>query len=619
MPMLAGETKAPFSSADWIFEIKWDGYRAIAECKKKPSLLYSRNAISFADNYPLVYEAVQAIKTPMILDGEIVVLNEEGKPDFQRLQLYAENNSLPIIYYVFDILNYKGKDITRLPLIERKALLQKVLPQSHIIKYSDHVESEGEAFFKVMQMRNLEGMMAKKKQSLYLPGERSKSWLKIKHQLIDEAVIAGFTKPEGARNYFGSLVLGQYKNGKFTYVGHTGTGFTNASLQKLSDEMEPLITGTSPFGMKVPVNNTVTWLKPQLVANIHYAELTQGGILRHPVFHGLRIDQTVIDMKEEPKKKVSLSDTNSKPGKEDGNIITVDRIKLSLSNLEKVFFPDEGYTKGDVIRYYDEVASYILPYLKNRPQSMRRNPNGIRDAGFFQKDVGDTAPDWAKTVSLYSESNHSDIEYLLCNNKATLLYMANLGCIELNPWNSTVKKEDKPDYLVLDLDPSDKNSFEEVIEAALIVKKLLDEAGAGCYCKTSGASGLHIYVPLGAKYSYDEARMFAEIIARLAVEKAPELTTIERSIASRNNKLYIDYLQNKKGQTLAAAYSVRPKPGATVSTPLDWKEVRKGLHPSQFTIKNIMQRLKKKGDLFQPVLSKGINLKTCLKKIEKVY
>ncbi len=617
--MMAGETKAPFSDKDWVFEIKWDGYRAIAECKKKDSRLYSRNAISFAADYPSVFREVQAIQTPMILDGEIVVLNEEGKPDFQKLQLYTDEQNLQIVYYVFDLLNYKGKDITDMPLLERKVLLQKVLPQSEIIKYCDHVENDGEAFFKEMQKRNMEGMIAKKKQSLYLPGERSKSWLKIKHQLIDEAVIAGFTKPEGARKYFGSLVLGRYKKGTLTYVGHTGTGFTNALLKSLHEEMKPLVTVTNPFGVKVPVNNAVTWLKPNLVANIHYSQLTQAGIMRHPVFHGLRIDKTVADMKESgTKKKTTVDQISEKEKTESDNTIIVDKIKLTLSNTDKVFFPEEGYTKGDVIMYYNEVYSYIIPYLMNRPQSMRRNPNGIVDEGFFQKDMGDAAPKWAKTVALHSESNNKNIDYLLCNNKATLLYMANLGCIELNPWNSTMKKLDNPDYLILDLDPSDKNSFDDVLETALLVKELLDKAGADCYCKTSGASGLHLYVPLGAKYSYDEARMFAQIVAHLAVDKAPERATIERSIANRKHKLYIDYMQNKKGQTLASAYSVRPKPGATVSTPLDWKEVKKGLHPSQFTIKNVIQRIQKKGDLFQPVLGKGVNLKACLKKLESL-
>lgn len=613
--MLAGETKPPFSGKDWIFEIKWDGYRAIAECRGKQSRLYSRNAISFSEDYPSIYKAVQDIRTPMVLDGEIVVLDEHGKPDFQKLQHYEDSSSLPIVYYVFDILNYKGKDVGNKPLTERKALLQKVLPQSDSIRYCDHIEEDGENFFAEMQKQNMEGMIAKKKNSLYLPGERNKSWVKVKHQLIDEAVICGFTKPGGGRKYFGSLVLGQYRNGKLIYVGHTGTGFSNQTLKELHRDMMSLGQDENPFGARVPVNNAVTWLQPQLVANIHYAQLTQGGIMRHPVFHGLRIDKTITDMKGETGKAVAQEPAD-KDGNAHSNIITVDKVELSLSNVDKIFFPQDGYTKGDIILYYSEVASYILPYLKDRPHSMRRNPNGISDKGFFQKDMGSTAPAWAKTTSIYSDSNKKEIEYLLCNNKATLLYMANLGCIELNPWNSKANTEDNPDYLILDLDPSDKNSFDDVIEAAGIVKKILDKAGANCYCKTSGASGLHIYVPLGAKYSYEEARLFAELVAHLTVEKAPGLATIERSIAARKGKLYLDYLQNKKGQTLASAYSVRPKLGATISTPLEWKEVKKGLHPSLFTIKNIIKRIEKKGDLFTGVLGKGINLKTCLKKIE---
>ncbi len=618
--MMAGETKAPFSDEDWVFEIKWDGYRAIADCRKKDSSLYSRNAISFAEKYPLLFKEMKQISTPMILDGEIVVLNEKGKPDFQQLQSYNPDDGLSLVYYVFDILNYKGKDVTDKTLLERKTLLQKVLPKSDSIVYCDHVENDGEDFFREMIKQNLEGMIAKRKDSLYKPGDRSKNWLKIKHQLIDEAIIAGFTKPEGSRNYFGSLVLGQYKGSKLIYVGHTGTGFNTNTLKELHNKMQPHISDTNPFKTKIPVNNTVTWLEPKLVANIHYSELTNNGVMRHPVFHGLRIDKTVTDMKKEasPEKKIVTKKAVVAKEKDKPDSIKADGSNLSFTNTNKVFWPEDGITKGDLIAYYNAVYPYIIPYLKNRPQSMRRNPNGITDAGFFQKNVGESSPNWLKTITLYSESANRDIEYLLCNDKATLLYMANLGCIELNPWNSTTKYPDNPDYLVLDLDPSDKNSFSDVIEVALLVKDLLDKAGTDCYCKTSGATGLHIYVPLGGKYSYDEARLFAELVAHRIVEKAPELTSIERTIKNRKYKLYVDYLQNKRGQTLASAYSVRPKPGATVSTPLDWKEVKKGLLPQQFTIQNTVKRLEKKGDLFQPVLGKGINMKACLKKLEKL-
>lgn len=295
--------------------------------------------------------------------------------------------------------------------------------------------------------------------------------------------------------------------------------------------------------------------------------------------------------------------------------ITVNGHILTLTNQDKIYWPDEKITKGDVIHYYNTISRYILPYMKNRPQSLKRNPNGIKDDGFFHKDAGHEAPEWVDTISIASESAHKNIEYILCNNKATLLYLNNLGCIEFNPWNSRISNPDYPDYLVMDLDPSDKNTFEQIIDTALAVKDILDEADAVGFCKTSGATGLHIYIPLKGQYTYADTRSFAEIIARKTQEKLPQTTTVERALNKRKGRIYLDYLQNKKGQTLASVYSIRPRPGATVSTPLQWKEVKRGLHPSQFTIHNIENRLNKKGDLFSGVLREKVNLKKCLKNL----
>lgn len=287
--------------------------------------------------------------------------------------------------------------------------------------------------------------------------------------------------------------------------------------------------------------------------------------------------------------------------------------EVKLTNQQKVYWPKEGITKGDVLNFYNKISKYILPYLKDRPQSLKRNPNGIADKGFYHKDAGDAAPDWVNHIELYSESADKNINYILCNNKATLLYMNNLGCIEINPWNSRVKHLDKPDYLVMDIDPSDESSFEDVIETALVIREILDKAEATSYCKTSGATGLHIYVPLGAAYDYDQARSFAEIIGTMAQSRLPETTTLERSLSKRNGRIYIDYLQNKRGQTLSSVYSLRPVPGASVSTPLEWREVKKGLHPSQFNIFNFEERLSKVGDLFEGLLKKKVNLSKALK------
>ncbi|MCE7061582.1 non-homologous end-joining DNA ligase [Dyadobacter sp. CY343] len=294
--------------------------------------------------------------------------------------------------------------------------------------------------------------------------------------------------------------------------------------------------------------------------------------------------------------------------------------QAELTNLDKIYWPDEKITKGDLLEYYSKIAPYILPYLKNRALSLRRQPNGITEPGFFQKDAGDSAPDWVKTVEIHAESTDKMVNYLVCNDVESLLYVANLGCIEMNPWNSTVNKLEYPDYIVMDIDPSPKNTFEEVIEVALAIKEILDKIGYEGFCKTSGSRGLHVYIPFNKKYNYDEARDFAEIMASMVTEMLPGITTLERSLAKRKkNHIYVDYLQNRIGQTLACAYSIRPKPGATVSTPLEWKEVKSGLKTSDFTIKNILQRVEEKGDLFKGVLGKGIDIKKALQKLENMH
>lgn len=296
-------------------------------------------------------------------------------------------------------------------------------------------------------------------------------------------------------------------------------------------------------------------------------------------------------------------------------IVTINRHPVKLTNLSKIYFPDEKITKGDVLAYYDSIADTILPYLKNRPLSLKRNPNGITDKGFYHKDAAEEGPEWLQSFEEYAESSNKTVNYIVCNDKATLLYLANLGCIEMNPWNSTTRTPDKPTYVMIDIDPSGKNTFDQVITVAQAVQEVLNRAGATSYCKTSGATGMHVYIPLNAKYTYDVVREFAHIVASLVQEQLPGITSLERSLKKRGNKIYVDFLQNSRGQTLACAYSLRPVPGASVSTPVLWKEVKAGLHPSQFTIYNIEKRIKKLGDIFYMTLKKGNDLKACLKNL----
>ena len=612
-PMLASPGGMPFDDAEWLFEIKWDGYRAIAECSGQAVQLYSRNGLSFNEKFAPIRKALSKIKHEAVLDGEVVWMDKKGNPSFQKLQHQEDTSDGGLVYYVFDLLFLDKKDIRHLPLTDRKLLLKKLLTpvKDPSIKYNDHVVKNGKIFYAAAAKKKLEGLIAKKADGEYESGRRSKGWLKIKNRTSMEAVIAGYTAPQNGRKHFGSLVLGEYVGDRLKYLGHTGTGFDARTLAELWKKMQPLVTTASPFNEKVRVNMPVTWLKPKLVAEIVYAELTNEGILRHSSFKGLRIDKTLQDVKTTTTKKKTGTANNSKD-----NMVKVDGHELTLTNLSKLYWPKEKITKGDLIAYYDSMAEYVLPYLKDRPLSLKRNPNGIKDEGFYHKDAGENAPAWVKTYDVLSESTNKTVNYIVCNNKATLLYIANLGSIEINPWNSTTKKVDKPTYMIIDIDPSPKNSFDQVIETALVVKKILDKAGVTAYCKTSGATGLHIYIPMGNKYTYEQARKFGQLVASLTVEQLPQITSVERSLKKRGNKIYVDFLQNSKGQTLACAYSVRPKKDATVSTPLLWKEVKKGLHPSKFTMMNIGKRVAKVGDLFAEVLTdKSLNLQKALKNL----
>ena len=616
-PMLAKLHDSPFDDADWFFEIKWDGYRAIAEINKTDTRIYSRNGLSFETAYPEVFAELSKIKSGVITDGEIVVLDAGGKPSFQLLQQYGQNEGQQICYYVFDCLHVNGKSIESKPLYERKKILKELLPESDVIRYCDHVEERGTDFFKAIKKQGLEGMIAKRADSRYAGGRRTDDWLKVKNIMMEEAVIAGYTQARGSRKHFGALILGVYEKGNLQYIGHTGTGFDNATLKELYEQLQPLKTSDSPFSADVPVNAPVTWVKPKLVCNLKYTEITGEGHRRHPVFMGLRIDKAAKDVHEEvrddsavrsdnKKKKSAMMETEIKAGTR----------KVQITHPDKVFFPDEGYTKGDVINYYNTVYPCIIRYMKDRPESLLRMPNGIKEAGFFHKDAGLTGPDWVKSIPLFSESADKEINYIICNDRATLLYMANLGCIEMNPWNSRLKHLDRPDYLVMDIDPSEKNTFEQVIETANVIKEILDKAGAPSFPKTSGATGIHVYVPLGAKYTYDQCKDFAHMIAMMTQSALPSFTSLERSLSKRGkDNIYIDFLQNRKGQTLSCAYSLRPKAGATVSTPLEWSEVKSGLHPSNFTMNNIMDRIQKKGDIFSGVLLKGIDMKKCISRL----
>jgi bifunctional non-homologous end joining protein LigD len=482
-------------------------------------------------------------------------------------------------------------------------------------------------------------------------------------------IICGYTKGRSGRKYFGALILGRYEGKELKYAGHSGSGLDEKDLKALYARFQSLVTPKCPFKIKPKTNMPAIWLRPELVCMIKFTETTRNGSLRHPIFAGLREDKKAADEKKAKTVKVPVMETTGKrksvakktpadkrpiaeknkgtamtktngekkgkssAGKENGSYpdskenkkpgnpgaplvkagdlqmdVVIHKHSLSLSNLTKIYWPKEKISKGTLINYYYEVAEFMMPYLKDRPQSLNRHPNGIEGEAFYQKNVGDQVPGWIKTFPYVSESDGKTKKFLVATDEASLIYMANLGCIEINPWNSRIQKPDNPDWCVIDIDPDKTNTFSQVIDVALQVKAYLDQLKVSAYCKTSGSTGMHIYIPLGAKYSFDQSRMLAEMIVTAVQQEMPRLTSIERSLSKRKGKIYLDFLQNRQIQTIAAPYSLRPKPGATVSMPLHWEEVKPGLKTSDFNIYNAPGRIRQEPDIFKPVLGPGINL-----------
>jgi len=621
------EKDKSFKKDNWIYEIKWDGYRAIAEISAKGGSasggedrkvsLYSRNGNSFNKKFSAIADSLQRnIGSDIILDGEIVILDPEGRAKFQLIQNYQRTGYGNLLYYVFDIIYLDGFDLTAVPLLKRKEILKKILPEINNIRYNDHIIGGGSDFYRAAMEKQLEGILAKEVNSCYYMGKRSKEWLKIKTKLRQEAVVGGFTKPKGSRDKFGALVLGVFRGEEFLYIGHAGGGFTQDDIDFIYSKLKPLITKNSPFKNPPKTNTPVTWVLPKLICEVEFSEWTEEGAMRQPVFLGLREDKNPKEvLRENTSEEIELKNFENGLKDEQETDLYINAKKVKVLNLDKIFWPVEGFTKGDLIEYYRKISKYILPYLKGRPESLNRHPNGIEGKSFYQKNVAQLTAEWLETAEIYSETNKKNVEYFICSDEASLIYMANLGCIEINPWFSRIGSINNPDYAVIDLDPVDI-SFDEVIKTAIVAKEVLDRGKIKSFCKSSGATGLHIYIPLKAKYDYEIARNFTHLICRIINSRIPKITSLERNPDKRKGKVYLDYLQNRAGQTLAAPYSLRPRKGAPVSTPLMWDEVKPGLYPEKFNIKSIHKRLEKTGDIFRGVLVEEISIESCLKNLE---
>ncbi|HTE24641.1 DNA ligase D [Flavitalea sp.] len=640
-PMLATLIDKPFDKPGWIYEVKWDGYRAIAYIDKKNVELRSRNDKSFNEKFYPVHKALTKLGIKAVLDGEVIVADNKGHASFGNLQNWRSEADGDLRFYVFDVLWLNGESLMEKPLVERRGMLTKLLPaENETIFISVDFNATGTAFFEMAKEMNIEGIIAKKADSEYIPGARTPNWVKIKTSTRQEVIIGGYTSNEGSSKLFSSLLVGVMKNGRLQYTGKIGTGFTLKMQKDMMKKFKPLIRKSPSFEAVPDINKpsrfrpdppkaTATWLKPELIAEVSYREMTTDGVMRHPSFEGMREDKKAKDVVlEKPKtiKEVLGDERLFSAGvkKDRGTLLNPSEERqvkklngqlVTFTNLSKVYWPEQGYTKRDLLNYYYQVAPLMLPYLKDRPQSLNRHPNGIAGKSFYQKDVRGKVPDWIQTFPYHSEADNRDKEFLVCSNEASLLYMASLGTIEMNPWSSRIQSPDNPDWCIIDLDP-DKNDFNQVIEAANVTHEILEALKVPSYPKTSGSTGLHIYIPLGAKYDYEHSKEFARMIVRLVHERLPEFTSIERLTANRRGRIYLDFLQNRPQATLAAPYSVRPKPFAPVSMPLYWEEVKKGMRIQDFTIINAMDRLKINGDLFKPVLGKGIDMNKIIKQLE---
>jgi bifunctional non-homologous end joining protein LigD len=683
--MLASLEKKPFSSPDWIFEPKLDGYRTLSFVRNGQVRLISRNAIDVTAKYPLITGGLAGQPADeLVLDGEIVALDEKGRACFQCLQDSNSHHRYPVFYYVFDILYLNGYDLSSVPLHLRKRLLDGLLVPSSDIRPVEYLEQDGLALYEAALKNGLEGVIAKRKDSLYIPGKRSRGWLKIKSVLSDEFVIGGYTQGTGNRaKTFGALLLGVLDDsGRLVFAGHVGTGFDERLLLEVKKRLDAIRSDRSPFKVDPAINAPATWVRPVLVAEIKFAERTADGLLRAPVFLRLRYDKSPSEARQaEYSQAVSASpsgqpsgvqfvDRGNRHAETERNMnkgneqdispveglllqlhnprpnfdIEVGQHKIHLSNLDKVLWPSVGeqpaLTKRDLLVYLVRVSPYLLPHLQDRPLTLTRFPGGVNGERFYQKHWPGASPDFLKTVTI-SEHGGAVQDYLVCNNLATLVWLGQMANIDFHTWFSRITpgvavagsagRENPdfftgyPDFIIFDLDPyiySGKEAkgaepelnlpaFRKTCEMALRLREILKSLSLSSFIKTSGQTGLHIYVPIIRQFDFHSVHSASKTISSYLQQKYPDDVTLEWAVEKRSGKIFLDYNQNVRGKTLASVYSPRPTSQATVSTPLSWDEIGK-IYPADFTILTVPDRLAKTGDLWASILEKRSDLKDIL-------
>jgi bifunctional non-homologous end joining protein LigD len=607
-PMLAGTAAEPFSRAGWLFEPKYDGARVLAWRRGGEVRLYSRTGRDVSAVYPEISGALAHLPlSDFAIDGEVVALDEAGGASFENLQQRFVHSRSParaavesqLIYYAFDCLFALGHDLCGLPLSARKRVLEGFAPRLGVVRYVDHVERDGEALYAVAREHAREGIVAKRADSRYLPGRRSESWLKIKVPRTADLVVVGWSEGRGTRRALGALLLAWHRGDALVYAGSVGSGLSPQQVDALLPRLHALRVRTPAFeGAPRPPPRGWHFTRPELVCEVRYTEITRAGVLRQPVLQRLRDDKRPEDC-EAPLGRAAEPvppPSPARPPRVDGP---------ELSNLDKVFWPEQGYTKGDLLAYYEAIWPWLAPYLRDRPVVLTRYPDGIEGKSFFQKNAPDFTPAWARRESI------EGTDYFLCNDLRTLLYVINSGAIPLHVWSARRERLDRPDWLVLDLDPK-QAPFAHVVELARHIHGLLESLGAPNFAKTSGQDGLHVLLPLGGALDHDQARTLAEVLGRAVCAERPEIATIARPIAARGDKVYVDYLQNGRGKLIAAPFSVRPRPGAPVSMPLRWSQVGARLDPARWNIRTAPAEMRHRGDPLLPVLETAVDVPALL-------
>jgi bifunctional non-homologous end joining protein LigD len=651
--MLATTVERPFSDPSWLFEIKWDGVRTLARIENGAIKLTSRNGIDVTKQYPELAELPKALSVrEAILDGEIVALDEKGHSGFARLQQRMHVRApaptlvtqVPATYYLFDLLYCDGYDLRHVPLLQRKELLRRLMHPAEHVRFSDHQLEQGKELYELAGANGLEGIIGKRTDSLYSEG-RSNSWVKIKQTTTIDAVIGGWTEARTPGLRFGALLLGLYEGKKLRFIGHVGTGFDGQTQEAIGKMLKERTTETCTFDKAPEANEPEHWVKPELVARVKYSEWTPEKRLRHPVFLGLRNDARPEELRWEtegaPVLKAKPPEVAANPnvvrapeivgkvltaktqietelfrGKAESAVVEIDGKRMRWSNLNKVYWPESGYTKRELLAYYYRMADYILPFLRNRPLVLRRYPDGIKGQSFFQKDVREGIPDWLETVAIGSEEKGDDIHYVVANDLASLLFLTSLGCIDHNPWSSQVDDLEHPDYFFFDLDPSDETDFSVVLTIARALNHKLEEIGVTAFLKTSGATGFHLYIPVEPVYTYAQLRTFAEVVARMVSAEHPNLVTHERMVAKRpKGRVLIDVHQNATGKPLAAPYVARAFPKAPVSAPVSARELKANLAAEKFNIKSMIARVEEKGDLWANFWTKRLKLEDVMERL----